>query len=245
MNKITKYRTLIVDDEKYARNDLKELLSEYPFIEIAGEAKNINLAVKAIEELNPDIIFLDIQFPGETGFELFEKAKIHAKVIFVTAYNEYAIRAFEVNACDYLLKPVNPERLAITMNRLQSGIEENKTKKRIFANDDMIYLQLNYKYYFVKIDTIIIIKAHDHFTEIATSKGLKGLTNRALFEWKGSLPEDTFIQVHRSVIININFIEEIERKSHNMIQLKIKGIEKPVVVSRRNLLEIKRIFSFE
>ena len=109
------YRTLIVDDEKYARKDLIEQLAEFSCIDIIGEAKNIRIAIEQIDLLAPDLIFLDIQFPGETGFDLFEKTVIRSKVIFVTAFDQFAIRAFEVNACDYLLKPVNPVRLAVTI----------------------------------------------------------------------------------------------------------------------------------
>lgn len=245
MSKEKKYRTIIVDDEKYARRDLREVLSEFPIIHVIGEAKSIQTAVELIEQLKPDLIFLDIQFPGETGFDLFEKISIHAKVIFITAYDEYAIRAFEVNACDYLLKPVNPDRLAMTINRLQDNQEPIKSTNNIFRNEDSIYLQLNNKYYFIRIDSIIKITASEHFTEILTLKGIKGLSNKHLYEWEKCLPKKSFIQIHRSTIININFIEKIERGLYYSLHIKMRGIKTSIPISRTYLKQIKENFPFK
>jgi two-component system, LytTR family, response regulator len=242
MSKEKKYRTLIVDDEKYARKDLREQLSSFTCIDVIGEAKNIETAIEHVERLKPDLIFLDIQFPGETGFDLFEKTSIIAKVIFVTAYDEYAIRAFEVNACDYLLKPVNPVRLAMTIKRLSENPEPDVVASNVFRNEDSIYIQLNYKYYFIRIDSIVKITATDHYTEITTSKGIKGLSNKHLFEWAECLPKSSFIQVHRSSIVNINFVEKISRGSCYSHQIKMKSIETLIPISRKYLGLIKEKF---
>ncbi|MFH0736785.1 MAG: LytTR family DNA-binding domain-containing protein [bacterium] len=243
MNKEKKYRTLIVDDEKFARADLKVMLSAFPTIEIIGEAKNISTAVEAIKQLKPDLIFLDIQFPGETGFELFERIDVFSKVIFVTAYDEYAIRAFDVNACDYLIKPVNPKRLALAINRLQENIKESFNPNVVLTNHDSIYLQINYKYYFVKLNSIIKISSADHFTEITTTKGLKGLTTKHLCEWESSLPKQTFIKIHRTTIININYVEKIEKNSNYALYVKMKDISQPIPISRRYAPIIKKDMS--
>ena len=240
MNEEKKYKTLIVDDEKYARGDLRELLSLFPTIEVVGEAKNIKTAIEAIEKLKPDLIFLDIQFPGEIGFELFDKVDINAKVIFVTAYDEYAIRAFDVNACDYLLKPVNPDRLALAVKRIQENRERQIPPGISLTEEDSIYLQLNYKYYFIRVDSIIKITAADHFTEIITAKGLKGLTNKQLCEWDECLPKSSFIKVHRSTIINMNFVERIERGANYSYHIIMKNIEEPIAISRRYASQIKK-----
>jgi len=239
MMKEKQYRTLIADDEKFARSDLKELLSVYPSIEIVGEAKNIKTAVAAVEELQPDLIFLDIQFPGETGFDLFERTEVRAKVIFVTAYDEYAIRAFEVNACDYLLKPVNPDRLALTIKRLHDQTERTIPKDTRLTGDDTIYLQMNYKYYFVRVDSIIKITAADHYTEIVTSKGLRGLTNKHLWEWEESLPKESFVQIHRSTIINLRYAESIERGGNYSYFLTMKNVSEPIPISRRYASQLR------
>jgi two-component system LytT family response regulator len=240
MNEEKKYRTLIIDDEKYARSDLRELLSLFPTIDIVGEAKNIKTAIEAIENLKPDLLFLDIQFPGETGFELFDKVDITAKVIFVTAYDEYAIRAFDVNACDYLLKPVNPDRLALAIKRLPENHEQQNQPSISLTEEDSIYLQLNYKYYFLRVDSIIKITAADHFTEVFTAKGLKGLTNKQLCEWEKRLPKSSFTQVHRSTIINMNFVERIERGANYSYHVIMKNIEEPILISRRYAAQIKK-----
>ena len=235
----SKYRTLIVDDEKFARSDLIELLSVIPDIDVVGEAKNIKTAVEAIEQLKPDLIFLDIQFPGETGFELFDKIDVKAKVIFVTAYDEYAIRAFDVNACDYLLKPVNPDRLSLAVKRLLENRENTIAKNISLTNIDSIYLQINYKYYFLRVDSIIKITAADHYSEIITTKGLRGLTNKRLSEWSDCLPKESFIQVHRSTIINMNFVEKVERGANYSYHLYLKNIDEPISISRRYASQIK------
>lgn len=245
MSNEIKYRTLIVDDEKYARKDLREQLSFFACIDIIGEAKNIETAVEQIERLTPDLIFLDIQFPGETGFDLFEKTTISAKVIFVTAYDEFAIRAFEVNACDYLLKPVNPTRLALTIKRLYENQEPLVAPSNVFSNEDSIYIQLNNKYYFIRIDSIVSITATDHFTEIITSKGVKGLSNKHLYEWEECLPKGSFIRVHRSAIVNVNFIEKITRGTSYSHQIKMKSTESQIPISKKYLKQIKERFPFK
>jgi len=245
MNSDKKFRTIIVDDEMYARRDLIELIDKFPCIEIIGEAKSIQSAVEIIEQLKPDLIFLDIQFPGETGFDLFEKTNVNARVVFVTAYNEYAIRAFEVNACDYLLKPVNPNRLEMTIKRILEYREELHTSGNAFNNEDSIYIQLNNYHYFIRIDTIIKITAADHFTEILTINGQKGLSNKQLNEWHKCLPADSFIQVHRSSIVNMNFVEKISRGAYYSHQIKMKCMETPIPISRKYLKQIKEKFPFK
>ena len=119
MNKT--YKTIIVDDEPLARKDLKAVLAEFDQIEIIAEADGVPAARELLKIHKPDLIFLDIQMPGQTGFVLLESISSHIKIIFVTAYDEYAIRAFEVNAQDYLLKPVDRDRLALTIERLESN----------------------------------------------------------------------------------------------------------------------------
>ncbi|MBU0473607.1 MAG: LytTR family DNA-binding domain-containing protein [Bacteroidetes bacterium] len=238
MNRI--FQTLVVDDEKYARSDLIDILSVYPNIKVVGEAKNIKSAIEAIEKYNPDLIFLDIQFPGETGFDLFDKINIKAKVIFVTAFDEYALRAFDVNACDYFLKPVNPERLKVAVNRLEENAEPTIKKEYLLTNQDSIYLQINYRYYFVKVDSIIKITASGHYTEIITNKGLRGLTNKHLWEWEKCLPNDFFIQVSRSIIVNTNFIEHVEKGPNYSSKIIMKNIDEKIQISRRFASHLKK-----
>ena len=120
-------RGLIIDDERLARNELKKLLAAHPDIEIVGEASNAEEGIEQIEKLNPDLIFLDIQMPGKTGFEMLAELDAAPTVIFTTAYDEYALKAFEVNALDYLLKPIDPARLSEALNRLANEEKSNES----------------------------------------------------------------------------------------------------------------------
>ena len=204
-----KIKALIVDDEELARSDLHALLLKIPSVEIVGEANSIRTAIEAIKKYNPDVIFLDIQFPRETGFDLFEKIELKAKIIFVTAFDKYAIRAFEVNALDYLIKPVDPERLALTLERLENNINSVEKKQSNFNYTDSIFIEHSNKLYFVKVNSIVMIVAAGAYTEIITSKGLKILAHKSMKEWEGRLPGNSFIRVHRSTLVHIDFIEKM------------------------------------
>lgn len=234
-----RYRAIIVDDEELARSDLKALLAQIPSVEVIGEAENIRTAKEAIEKLNPDLIFLDIQFPGESGFELLEKIETPAKIIFVTAFDEFAIRAFEVNAQDYLLKPVNPERLKLTLEHLETDQPIAEPKMLPFNYDDSIFLELNNRYYFLKVNTIVIITSAGNYSEIVTIRGLNGLTSKSMREWEGRLPKNSFARIHRSTIINLEFVEKIEQWFNYSYRVYLKGLDKPVIMSRRYASKIK------
>jgi two-component system, LytTR family, response regulator len=239
MNMEKKFKSIIVDDEDLARNDLKMLLSKFPAIEVVGEADNITSAVQLIEKTNPNLIFLDIQFPGETGFDLLNKIEIKSKIIFVTAYDEYAIRAFEVNAQDYLLKPVNPQRLAHTLERIEEDRDLVIEEKRKFSIEDSVFLEVNSKWQFIKITSIIKISSSGNYSEISTINGVKGLTTKSLKEWEIRLPESAFIRIHRSTIINIDYIEKVEPWFNYSYSVHLKGLNEPEVMSRRYVSKIK------
>lgn len=229
-----KHRTLVVDDSELARADLIDLLSELPQIDVVGEADSVASAAKAVRKLKPDLIFLDIQFPGESGFDLLEKVKTKAKIIFVTAFDEYAIRAFQVNALDYLLKPVYPDRLAQTLERLESNEKSVKKTSSQLAYDDLLFLQLKGKYQFLRVDSILKISSAGMYTEVTTSKGQKGLIYRTMRDWEERLPANRFVRVHRTTIVNVEYIEKIEEWFNYSFRVFLKGIEKPVVMSRRH-----------
>ena len=231
-------KALIVDDEELARSDLHALLSKIPAIEIVGEANNISSAIDAIEKLKPDVVFLDIQFPRETGFDLLEKIETSAKIIFVTAFDKYAIRAFEVNALDYLIKPVDPERLAITIERLESSNSSEK-KQSDFNYTDSIFIEHANNFYFVKVNSIIMISAAAAYTEIITAKGLKLFAHKSMKEWETRLPQNSFVRIHRSVIINIDFIEKMDKWFNYSYRVYLKSIDNPISISRRYIAAIR------
>ena len=239
----TKFKALIVDDEELARSDLRALISKFPVIEIVGEANSVASAAEAIRQYKPDVIFLDIQFPRESGFDLLEKIETNAKIIFVTAFDKYAIRAFEVNAQDYLIKPVDPERLALTIERLESEEKQADNILPSFNYDDAVFLEHHNKYYFVRINTIIKISAEAYYTEIITTKGLKILVSKSMKEWETRLPKNSFVRVHRSVIVNIEFVEKVEQWFNYSYRAYLKGIEAPVPISRRYISLIRNRMS--
>lgn len=232
-------RVLVVDDERLARKDLISLLGAYDHITIVGEADDVPSAVRAVERLDPDVIFLDIQMPGDSGFDLLEKAAVEAQVIFVTAYDEYAIRAFEVNALDYLLKPVNPERLAKTLERLEHQERGTPARTRRLRYDDRLFLMLGRHFKFLKVSTILAVTAAGDYSEVLISDGLKGLVLKSMKEWETRLPAQHFLRVHRSTIINMEYIDCVEEWFNYSFKVYLKGVEEPYVISRRYATKLK------
>ena len=235
----SKYRTIIVDDEILARNDLSAILASFENIDIVGTAKNIESAAELIKKENPGLIFLDIKMPGETGFDLLEYINDNMHIVFVTAFDEYAIRAFEVNAIDYLLKPVTKERMALTIEKLSDFEISKPGKQKALLYEDQIFLKIDNKYHFLKIESIIQITAEGDYSKILTKNGRKSLTSKSMKEWEDRLPLNHFIRIHRSTIINTNEVERIEPWYNNAHLVYLKGVDKPTVMSRRYFAKVK------
>jgi len=236
-----KSRALIVDDERLARKELISLLTEIKEIEVVGEADDVNSAILEIQKLNPDVIFLDIQMPGKSGFELLEQVDIDAKIIFVTAYDEFAIRAFEVNAIDYLLKPVNPKRLEEAIKRLHESNSVSKTS--VLEYNDRLLLTLNNHLKFLKISDIIAIFAAGDYSEILTKNSKKSITLKTMKEWEQRLPHNYFTRIHRSSIINLEYVDKLEEWFNNSYKVYLREIDEPLTISRRYISKIKSKFS--
>lgn len=234
-----KIKAIIVDDEKLARQDLKTVLSDFDSVEIVGEAKNLNEAEVLIGKLNPELIFLDVQMPGHSGFELLDKINKSVQVIFVTAYDEYAIKAFEVNAVDYLLKPVNPERLKISLDRLMDKAIANITTTKNLDYDDSIFVLMNNHYTFIKVSSIISISSSGDYTNLITSSNQKGLVYKTMKEWESRLPERRFVRIHRTAIINVDYIEKIEEWFNYSYKVYMRGMNSPLVMSKRYAYNLK------
>jgi two-component system LytT family response regulator len=235
-----KFNAVIVDDEKLAREDLKLILENFPEIKLAGEAKDISSAEEIITKTKPDLLFLDIKLKGENGFDLIPKIDPKINVIFVTAYDEYAIKAFEVNALDYLMKPINKERLKTTLDRI-SGSEARPEPKSEFNYDDTIFILLNQKYQFLKLANIIAICSAGDYSEIVTAPHEKFLSSKPLKEWEAKLPERNFCRIHRSTIINLDYIESVDDWFNQTHAVKLKGIEKAFVMSRSYASKLKKL----
>lgn len=237
MNK--RLKTLVVDDEELARKDLRAVLSNFNNLEVIGEAASISEAEEFILNNSLDIIFLDIQLQGENGFDLLPKIGKDINIIFVTAFDKYAIRAFEVNAIDYLLKPVNPDRLKLSLERIEEKSSSEDMKYEKLNYEDSIFLQFQNHYTFIKISSISSITSAGDYSEIITSSNQKGLTTKSLKEWEARLPERRFIRIHRTTIINTDFIDKIEDWFNYSYRVFMKNNTKPFVMSRRFAMKLK------
>ena len=234
-------KAIVVDDERLARKELILLLQEFNNISIVAEADDVNSALLEIEKHNPDVIFLDIQMPGKSGFDLLNLIDVTAKIIFVTAFDEYAIKAFEIDALDYLLKPINPERLKVSIERLTQN--ENETKEyenlKLLNYDDHLLLNINSKLKFIKIDSIVSISAAGDYSNIVYADSKKGLTLKTMKEWEKRLPPKYFCRIHRSNIVNLNFVEHLEEWFNNSYKVYLNDSSEPLVMSRRYVANLK------
>lgn len=238
-----RYKTIIVDDERLARREMRRLLAEFDEITFAGEAENLAEAVDLIENEKPHLVFLDIQLGNENGFDLLEKTARDFKLVFVTAFDAYAIRAFEVNALDYLLKPVNPERLAKAIGRIGDEARGEKSDWRPLDFDDRIFLELGSRSVFLKVSEISHINSAGDYSEVFTTDKRKFLLEKSLREWEARLPEKHFLRIHRQTIINLEQIEEIESWFNRTFQVRLKNFGAPLAVSRRYAVRLKSRFT--
>jgi two-component system LytT family response regulator len=228
---------LIVDDERLARVELRGLLVNHPEIEIAGEAQSADQAAALIAELRPDVVFLDVQMPGRSGFELLEEVDVPFRVVFVTAFDAHALRAFDVNALDYLLKPVNPARLAQTVARLVARPPEPSAEKPL-ALDDHLFLPGERAPRFVRVSAIACIRGADDYSEVILGESDSALVRRPLREWDARLPA-RFTRIHRTAIVNLDFVLRVERVSDDSLVVHLRGISTPVPLSRRHAARLK------
>lgn len=223
---------LIIDDERLARVNLRKKINMFPEIDVIGEASGVESGVKAIKELNPDLLFLDIELSDGTGFDLLNKAEFKGKVIFQTAYNEYACRAFEINALDYLLKPVTKERLTKVIETLtNSSIGNSVRNNPKFRYDDRIMIEQKKSIYFIKVENIICVKAGREYTSIFEKGGKEYVVLKSIGNWQKELPDEHFARIHRNCIINFNYIERSERYG-NTANIFLAGIRDAILISR-------------
>jgi two-component system LytT family response regulator len=235
-------RAIIIDDERLARQELKNLLSIYKDIEIIAECNNAQSAKEKIAELNPDVIFLDMQMPGKTGLELIEEVSALPDVVFVTAHDEYAIKAFEVNAFDYLLKPVSPERLAETIKKLtQKETYEKKENTTPLTESDKVFIKDGEKTWFVKLSNIRLFESEGNYVRVYFDT-FRPLILRSLNSLEERLHEKHFFRASRKHIINLSWIESIETWFNGGLMVKLKGGQE-VEISRRQAVKLKDMMS--
>ncbi len=245
MNK--RYSTIIIDDEAPARLGLKNLLREFPeTFDIIDTAQNGTEAQKIIEDLNPDIIFLDIEMPGCTGFQLLERLETIPMVVFCTAYDQYSLEAFETNSIDYLVKPVKLERIEKTVQKLKtfhiksSSDEILRVLKDISNKKEMkkmtsITVKKTDKIIFIKLEDVSFFEADSNYTTIHSELGTF-LSTETISSLENKLP-DNFLRIHRGIIINKDYVKEAQKYFNSRYIITLNDVKKTNITSGRSYVE--------
>lgn len=233
-------KAIIVDDERLARQEMRKLLQHFPEIEIAGEAANVDDALDQIEKVKPDVLFLDIQMPEKTGFDLLDELVEVPQVVFTTAYDEFALKAFEVNAIDYLLKPVTIDRLRDAISKLNKPKTEEDDKGKVFQNNQ-VFIRDGEKCWFVKIEDIRLFESVGNYARVFFDNE-RPLIHRSLNQLGEKLNPGLFFRANRQEIINLNFIQKIEPYFSGGLLVVMKDGRK-VEVSRRQAARFKDMLS--
>jgi two-component system LytT family response regulator len=243
-------RAIIVDDERLARNELKRLLENFPSIEVIGEASNTDEASQLIEELQPDVAFLDIQMPGKTGFEWLEEWDgFLPEIIFTTAFDEYALKAFEVNALDYVLKPIELTRLSESIQKLESRFqrpassEKTSITNHVLGGNDQIFVKDGEKCWFVRLDRVRLCESMGNYVRLFFDDQ-KPLVLKSLNSLEERLDPKLFFRCNRKHIVNLNFIDKIEPWFSGGLQVTLKGEKaEKIEISRRQSIRFKELLS--
>jgi two-component system LytT family response regulator len=242
-------RALVIDDERLARKELITLLNQLDSVEVIGEAVNVDDAKEKIEEMNPDVIFLDIQMPEKTGFELLEELDNVPHVIFTTAYDEYALKAFQVNALDYLLKPIDPKRLeeAITKLNLKIITEQKSEEASSTSNtgkltlEDQVFVKDGDRCWFVRLSNVRLFESDGNYIKVYFDN-FKPMIHKSLNALDERLDEKSFFRASRKHIINLGWVEGIEPWFNGGLVVTLKGGDR-IEVSRRQAARFKEMMS--
>lgn len=241
-------KAIIIDDERLARAELKKLLQDYPEVEVVDEATNADEGIAKIESQHPDLVFLDIQMPGKTGFDMLSQLEKTPQVIFTTAYDEFALKAFEVNALDYLVKPIEPKRLADAIQKLNSidikdttRPETTITNNSLLTENDQVFVKDGERCWFVKLSEIRLFESVGNYAKVFFGAN-KPLILKSLNALEERLDEKTFFRANRKHIVNLRMIEKIEPYFNGGLLLELKGSEK-IEVSRRQTVKFKEMMS--
>ncbi|MEM7154320.1 MAG: LytTR family DNA-binding domain-containing protein [Myxococcota bacterium] len=239
---MTAYRALLVDDERLARRRLAKLLGRHPEIEVAAEAEDVAGAVTELQaDPSLNLVFLDIQMPGGSGFELFSRTRVQASVVFVTAFDEHALRAFEVNALDYLLKPVDPAHLQRAVARLPPP-GKAATRPPL---DDRICLPLGTGARFVEPEDIACIRAEGDYSEVCLRSGERELVRVTMRQWEQQLSAERFSRVHRSVIVGVHAVRRLGAGAGSSYLVEVEGVNEPLPVSRSQFRAVRQRLTAE
>lgn len=246
-------RALIIDDERLARSELRRLLSRHPEVEIVGEAQNATEARTVIEDVEPDLLFLDVQMPGETGFDLLASLESVPLVVFTTAYDEYALRAFEVSALDYLVKPIDPKRLANTVERVLDAWRADAARplpgepsgnKRAIAPlspHDRVFVMEGERSWLIELGLIRLFESEGSYTRVFFDDE-KPLINRSLNHLEARLDPRVFFRANRSQIINLEAVRGMHTWFGGRLMAQLEG-DQEVTLSRRRARAFRELMS--
>lgn len=234
-------KAIIVDDERLARKELISLLSNHPEIEVVDEAANPDEAMEKIEKHDPDVVFLDIQMPGKTGFEMLEEMERVPQVIFTTAYDEFALKAFDYNALDYLLKPIQPERLTESLNKVSIKAASKPAKDKKLSSQDQVFVKDGDKCWFVKLEDVRLFESDGNYIKVYFDK-FKPMIHKSLNALDERLDDRHFFRASRKHIINLGWVESIDTWFNGGLLVQLKGGEK-IEVSRRQSARFREMMS--
>ncbi|MHA8077034.1 LytR/AlgR family response regulator transcription factor [Aquirufa sp. TARAVU-A1A] len=240
-------KAIIVDDERLARNELKRLLENFPHIEVIAEAANTDEASALLETMQPDVLFLDIQMPGKTGFEWLESWEGYLpEVIFTTAFDEYALKAFEVNALDYVLKPIELARLSESIQKLDKRqIQQTRTiasPNHVLGAQDQIFVKDGERCWFVRLDRVRLCESMGNYVRLFFDDQ-KPLVLKSLNALEERLDPKVFFRANRKHIINLNYIDKIEPWFSGGLQVTLSGKGEKIEISRRQSIRFKELLS--
>jgi two-component system LytT family response regulator len=235
-------KALVIDDERLARKELIKLLNEFATLNVVGEAANADEAIELIEQHNPDLLFLDIQMPGKTGFELLEMLDNVPQVIFTTAYDEYALKAFEVNALDYLLKPIDPNRLKESIDKLAKlEVKTDSSEIRQLGLQDQVFVKDGDRCWFVKLENVRYFESDGNYIKVFFDN-VRPMIHKSLNALDEKLSDRDFFRASRKHIINLSWVEDIETWFNGGLMVKLRGGDK-LEVSRRQAAKFKERMS--
>ena len=244
-------RALIVDDERLARSELRRLLQPHPEVEIVGEAANVDQAEARLAQGDVDLILLDVQMPGATGFDLLERLDRVPLVVFTTAYDAYALRAFEVNAFDYLVKPIRPERLAAALKKVDAAWAARRAPRELAAApdgaprrrsaSDRIFLREGDRCWIVALGEIALIEAEGNYARVHFGSH-RPLVRSTLQALEARLDATVFFRASRGEIVNLRFVESIESEVDDGMTVRLRT-GRVVQVSRRQAQRLRENLS--
>ncbi|MGJ8760302.1 MAG: LytR/AlgR family response regulator transcription factor [Polaribacter sp.] len=242
-----KLKAVIVEDSRLARNELKELIKAHKEIEIIGEAENVDDAFKLINDTKPDLLFLDINMPEKDGFELLEMLSEVPITIFTTAFDEYAIKSFEYNAFDYLLKPINQKRFSTSIEKVIESISKNETatinkNENALSLEKQIFIKDGENCWLVKLKDISLFEIVGNYTRVYFDQK-KPLIYKSLAQVEEKLPTEVFFRANRQQIININHVKKVVSWFNGKLKIEMNSGEE-IEISRRQSYLFKEQLSF-